>query len=421
MKNARFVVLAMALLLSGRTALAGSTISVGDVSPVVATADVSQRFRADYSSVYTIESCQLYVDGQNEGSMILSGSLSGTASASFTFEESGSYSVYVRCQTVFGNVASSSSATVTVSDEDTDAPSRPGSLTVTSSESDNTPSFSWDASTDDTAVARYEIQIDDGAFAPVGDVTSYTASPMADGTYTFGVRAVDGSGNVSSAASVIFSIDTGASDDDGTDSLLDDDLIPPFGIDRLEFDAQLIANAATRAHLEGQTGRGCEWASATASAQMTAILGTITNATARTAIENFVACGTVSTHHLGAGERLGIVNSYRAAFGRTPSTGDHWEDIVKIGNGRFTAEVSTSAEANATATFKEIYLRDANMGMESDRNAVYIMAYGLRPLPRDLNSEVTAIVTFRAVYGDSPSSATDWDAVRATAYSGATR
>ncbi len=413
--------LAMAFLLGARSAMAGATITVGEISPTVATVDVAQAFSADYSAVYALESCTLYVDGQSEGSMSLSGSLSGTASMSFAFAESGDHSLYARCETIYGNVATGSSVTVAVSAEDTDSPSRPGNLSVTTSESDSTPSFGWSASTDDTAVARYEIQIDGGAFAPIGDTTSYTASAMADGTYTFGVRAADGSGNVSSTASVTFTIDAEASsggEDGGGGS---GDLIPPFGLDRIGTDAQLIADAATRADLEGQTGRGCEWASATASAQLTLVLGTITNTTARTAIENFVACGTVSTHHLGAGERLGIVNSYRAAFGRTPSTEAHWEDVIKVGNGRFTAEVSASAEANAKVTFRKIYLRDANMSVESDRNAVYVMAYGLRPLPRNLNSEAAAIVTFRAVYGYNPSSATDWDAVRATAYSGATR
>lgn len=418
MKYGLFALLAMALLLPVRGVLAGSIISVGDVSPTVATANVSQRFSADYESMYSVESCLLYVDGQNEGSMSLSGSLSGTASASFTFEEAGNHTVYIRCETVYGNVQNSSTATVTVSAMDDESPSRPGDLRVTSSTSDSTASFSWDASTDDTAVVRYEIQIDGGAFAPIGDTTSYTASAMADGTYQFGVRAVDGSGNASSTASVTFTIDADASSDDGDTTV---SLTPPFELDQMEVDADLVVQVASRTELEAQTGRECEWSSSASASMVVSVFGSITDADTRTAIENFAACGTRSTFHLGAGERLGAVNSYKAAFGRVPSSESHWNDVIKIGNGRFTAEVSASAEANAKVTFKKIYLRDASMSVESDRNAVYVMAYGLRPLPRNLSSEAAAIVTFKAVYGYNPSSATDWDAVRAVAYSGATR
>jgi len=45
----------------------------------------------------------------------------------------------------------------------------------------------------------------------------------------------------------------------------------------------------------------------------------------------------------------------------------------------------------------------------------------LRPSDRNLNSEKTAIKTFKAIYGYNPSTASAWDIVRAIAYSGATR
>ena len=45
----------------------------------------------------------------------------------------------------------------------------------------------------------------------------------------------------------------------------------------------------------------------------------------------------------------------------------------------------------------------------------------MRPMPRNLNAEAAAIVSFRGVYGRAPASATDWDIVRAIAYSGASR
>jgi hypothetical protein len=49
------------------------------------------------------------------------------------------------------------------------------------------------------------------------------------------------------------------------------------------------------------------------------------------------------------------------------------------------------------------------------------MAYGLRPTNRNLNSEKNAINTFKSLNNRLPSSASDWDTIRAIAYSGAKR
>ncbi|MFA4937543.1 MAG: hypothetical protein WC575_04665, partial [Patescibacteria group bacterium] len=64
---------------------------------------------------------------------------------------------------------------------------------------------------------------------------------------------------------------------------------------------------------------------------------------------------------------------------------------------------------------------NASRANAHDDAAITVMAYGLRPLPRNLNSEKVAIKTFKALFGTNPVSATDWDTVRAIAYSGATR
>lgn len=139
------------------------------------------------------------------------------------------------------------------------------------------------------------------------------------------------------------------------------------------------------------------------------------------AITYFILYGTVTTQDLGAGERAGVINSYKAAFGKLPTDYESWLDVIKIANGRWPTERSEVAEAKATATFKTIYLRDPDMDNPNDNAAVTIMAYGLRPDDRNLDSEKTAILTFEKIFGYSPSSATDWDAVRAIAYSGAVR
>ena len=71
--------------------------------------------------------------------------------------------------------------------------------------------------------------------------------------------------------------------------------------------------------------------------------------------------------------------------------------------------------------FKKVYLRSANMDNPNDNAAVSVIAYGLRPSNRNLNSEKTAIKSFKYVYGHNPVSSLAWDIVRAIAYSGATR
>ena len=140
------------------------------------------------------------------------------------------------------------------------------------------------------------------------------------------------------------------------------------------------------------------------------------------AITNFIVYGTETTLVLGAGERAGVINSYKAAFGKLPATRSEWEDAIKIANGRWPSERSEAAEARAKSEFEKVYLRAADMDNNpNDNAAVTIIAYGLRPDDRNLDSEKTAIITFKAIYGYNPASATDWDTVRAIAYSGAIR
>ncbi|MDP3899712.1 MAG: LamG-like jellyroll fold domain-containing protein [bacterium] len=141
----------------------------------------------------------------------------------------------------------------------------------------------------------------------------------------------------------------------------------------------------------------------------------------RIRIAHFIHSGTYSTLRLGAGERAGVINSFAAAFGRLPDTDDDWQDVIKIANGRWPGQTSPTAEAKAIVAFKRIYLREPNRQNQNDDSAVTVMTYGLRPVDRKTDSEKAAIKSFRAIYGYDPSSAVDWDIVRAIAYSGAVR
>jgi len=141
----------------------------------------------------------------------------------------------------------------------------------------------------------------------------------------------------------------------------------------------------------------------------------------RYALINFVTYGTPQTLKLGDGERAGVVNSFKEAFGKLPSTSVDWSDVLKIAAGRWPSQTSAVKEADAEKTFKKIYHRASVRTNPNDDAAVVVMAYGLRPGQRNLQSEKAAIITFKKVFGKSPVTASDWDAVRATAYSGAKR
>ncbi|MBI5466240.1 MAG: hypothetical protein HY974_03050 [Candidatus Kerfeldbacteria bacterium] len=146
-----------------------------------------------------------------------------------------------------------------------------------------------------------------------------------------------------------------------------------------------------------------------------------TPAATKAQVLNFVTYGTPTTTILGAGERAGVVNSFRAAFGKVPTAESDWADVIKIANGRFPGTLNAEREKAMDATFKKIYLRSANRASANDDAAITVMAYGLRTATRNLTSEKAAINSFKAIYGKAPTSASDWDAVRAIAYSGAKR
>jgi hypothetical protein len=127
------------------------------------------------------------------------------------------------------------------------------------------------------------------------------------------------------------------------------------------------------------------------------------------------------TKSLGEGERAGVLNSYKAAFGKVPTTQSEWEDVIKIAIGRWPTERNPKKEAAALVEFKKIYRRGADMKNSNDNAAITIIAYGLRSAKRNVASEANSVKIFKGIYKHNPLSATDWDIVRAIAYSGAKR
>jgi len=141
----------------------------------------------------------------------------------------------------------------------------------------------------------------------------------------------------------------------------------------------------------------------------------------KNSIAYFIQPGTKTTKRLGAGERAGVLNSYVSAFKTLPESVLDWQDVIKIANGRWPGKINTKAKTKALEKFTKVYTRVLDENNQYDDAAITIMAYGLRPANRNLDSERFAIKIFENIFKYNPESATDWDLVRAIAYSGSER
>jgi hypothetical protein len=142
----------------------------------------------------------------------------------------------------------------------------------------------------------------------------------------------------------------------------------------------------------------------------------------KNAISYFVSEGTPTTIILGAGERTGVLNSYLSAFEKLPRNVLEWQDVIKIANGRWPSERKPEVEKEAADTsFSAIYARQPDLDDPNDSAAVTVIAYGLRPAGRNMESEAKAVEIYRNIFKKDPVEAFEWDLVRAIAYSGATR
>ena len=140
----------------------------------------------------------------------------------------------------------------------------------------------------------------------------------------------------------------------------------------------------------------------------------------------FVTYNYGTTAYLGAGERAGVIDSWKTSKRLcgicVPEQLGDWEDIIKIANGRWPNVLPENDYVKGKeGVFRQIYLRDPNYSNANDEAAMMIIAYGLRPQPRNVESENEAIGFFKGIYNKDPDSASDWDVVRAISYSGATR
>lgn len=139
------------------------------------------------------------------------------------------------------------------------------------------------------------------------------------------------------------------------------------------------------------------------------------------ALAYYIHNGAFAKENLSSKERADVLLTYLSTFNKLPRQVNDWEDILKIAKGTKPKEKNKKAEALAENIFKKIYGHAANLASAADQAALTMMAYGSRPLKRNLNSERNALAAFKYFLKRWPGSDKDWNTVRAIAYSGAKR
>ncbi|MBI2475539.1 hypothetical protein HYV69_03905 [Candidatus Uhrbacteria bacterium] len=137
-----------------------------------------------------------------------------TSPKSYSGLSSGSHTFYVRAVDAALNydaTPASYSWTITGTSADTSSPSTPPNLQKISSTGDTTPTFTWNASTDNAGVTSYLVQVDDGSLIDIGGNLTYTTSSLANGSHTIKILAKDAAGNTSPTASFSFTVDSSQS------------------------------------------------------------------------------------------------------------------------------------------------------------------------------------------------------------------
>jgi hypothetical protein len=144
----------------------------------------------------------------------------------------------------------------------------------------------------------------------------------------------------------------------------------------------------------------------------------LVSTTTKQALVNFITYGVdESTQSLSAKERAAAVSTYKAAFNKLPETKTELADTVKIASGEAPEKVSVTAETKAKAEFKKIYKRAVDLKKPEEANTIKVLAYGLKPAVRNLNAEKVGVAKFFATYKRAPKSDSDWNIVKAIAYS----
>lgn len=127
------------------------------------------------------------------------------AAVPWSYNCANTYVFSVRARDADSNFSGSASFVIAASCSDTTPPTIPTGLSVTSI-SASTATVSWNASTDNAAVLRYELSVNGSTYLVTHPTTSRSISGLScGGTYPVSVRARDVNNNLSSAANSSFS------------------------------------------------------------------------------------------------------------------------------------------------------------------------------------------------------------------------
>jgi len=136
---------------------------------------------------------------------------------------------------------------------------------------------------------------------------------------------------------------------------------------------------------------------------------------------DFIAYGTPTSSNLSVRDRKGVIGDYYDIYGRIPTSEADWLDIELILTSHKPLQRKISQEQQALIDFAKVYKRMPDFNNIYDEWAMYYIAYNVRNVVRNLDSERAAIGTFKSVYKVVPSTSHQWSIMRAIAYTGAKR
>ncbi len=244
---------------------------------------------------------------------------SSSPATSVSFLAAGTY--VLRLQVSDGELTASDTVTVVVNAPDVTAPSVPANLTVLSSNNGTgSASLSWDAATDNVAVAGYRIFRDGAQITQVSGLSYVDTGLIAYQQYSYQVLAIDVAGNASSLSSQVQTIIPGVSEPVTTVSVR----IATGSNDVEEADDGRMDLVSSDLELAYETGMGNQHVGLRFPGVQVPVGANITNAwiefevdetgssatslTIRALAENSAAAFTTVAHNLSSRSTTGVVN-----------------------------------------------------------------------------------------------------------------
>jgi hypothetical protein len=194
---------------AGSWSASGSATATIDITapapPVVTgvspTSDVTPTW--SWTSGADVVATRYQLDSESAGGWVEAGSSVATYTPATLLD--GTYTLYVQAKDAAGNWSTSGSRPITINQSVTDPPV----VTGTSPTNDTTPTWSWTIPTNAVDV-RYQLDSEAGTWTAVGGTgtTSYTPSPLSEGSHTLYVQAGNNVLFWSASGSSTISIDT---------------------------------------------------------------------------------------------------------------------------------------------------------------------------------------------------------------------